>query len=129
MAEARLLIDTDVMIEYLRGTQEAITFLESLADRPATSVICAAELFVGARDDDEWETIETFLLAFDELPVDAETARVGAGYRRTYRASHNTGLADALVAATAVRHGLQLATFNARHYPMIENLLVPYRRT
>jgi predicted nucleic acid-binding protein len=38
------------------------------------------------------------------------------------------GLAGALIAATVVIHGLGLATFNARHYPMVEQVVVPYRR-
>jgi hypothetical protein len=129
MVDPRLLIDTDVMIEYLRGSRKAITFLESIDRRPATSVICVAELLVGARDEHETKMIEQFLGAFDELPVDPEIARAGAQYRRTYMKSHNTGLADALIAATAISYGLLLTTFNERHYPMVEELLIPYRRT
>ncbi|MBN1246058.1 MAG: PIN domain-containing protein [Anaerolineae bacterium] len=116
------------MIEYLRGAPAAVTFLESLGRRPATSVICVAELLVGARDDDERQAIERFLLAFDEIPVTGETARLGANFHRTYMRSHNTGLADALVAATAAAHDLRLVTFNARHYPMFEDVLVPYQQ-
>lgn len=128
MAKPRLLIDTDVMIEYLRGAVAAISFLETLERRPATSVICVAELLAGVRDEREGERIQQFLLAFDEIAVDAEIARVGGQYRRVYGKSHNTGLADALIAATATRYNLLLTTFNVRHYPMFEEVLVPYRR-
>ncbi len=129
MANPRLLIDTDVMIEYLRGAEAAVAFLESLERRPATSVICVAELMAGIRDAQEEATLQQFLLAFELLPVDEEIARLGGQYRRTYMPSHNTGLADALIAATATQHGLRLATFNARHYPMFEDVLVPYPRS
>jgi predicted nucleic acid-binding protein len=128
MPEPHLLIDTDVMIEYLRGANKAVAFLESLERRPATSVLCVAELLAGARNAEERKAILRFLLAFDELAVDAEIARMGGDYRRTYMKSHNTGLADALIAATAVHHHLTLATFNARHFPMLEDMLVPYQR-
>lgn len=128
MTDSRILIDTDVLIQYLRGDGQAIDFLESLDHRPAISVICVAELMVGVRDDHERQAVEGFLSTFDELPVDATIARSGAAYRRAYMGSHNTGLADALIAATVAEHGLRLATFNARHYPMLEDVLIPYSR-
>jgi hypothetical protein len=128
MTEPRLLIDTDVMIEYLRGADQAVAFLETLERRPATSVLCAAELLAGARDEEEGNVIRQFLLAFDELAVDAEIARIGGEYRRRYMKSHGTGLADALIAATAAHYHLTLATFNARHFPMLEDVLIPYQR-
>ncbi len=122
-----LLIDTDVMIEYLRGSERAVAFLETLERRPATSVICMAELLAGARDESEREAIECFLQTFEILPVDETIARLGGHYRKTYAKSHNTGLADALIAATATNYNLQLATFNARHFPMLI-VFSPYPR-
>ena len=123
----QLLVDTDVIIEYLRGSEQAVAFLESLERRPATSVICVAEVLAGARNEAEQEAIECFLQTFDILPVDDAVARLGGRYRRTYAKSHGTGLADALVAATAANNNLSLVTFNARHYPML-NALTPYPR-
>jgi len=129
MTEARqLLIDTDVMIEYLRGSEPAIVFLESLERRPATSVICVAEVLAGARDEAEQQAIDCFLQTFDILPVDEAIARLGGHYRKTCAKSHNTGLADTLIAATATNHNLQLVTFNTRHYPML-GAISPYLRT
>lgn len=129
MTEGRkLLVDTDVLIAYLRGHKQAVVFLESLDRRPATSVICVAELFAGARDEREREAIEHFLLAFDLLPVNIDIARRGGAYRQQYVKSHGTGLADALIAATVMLYGLVIATFNARHYPMLKDVLVPYQR-
>lgn len=128
MTEPRqLLIDTDVMIEYLRGSEPAIVFLESLERRPATSVICVAEVLAGARDGAEQEAIECFLQTFDILPVDETIARLGGRYRKTYTKSHGTGLGDALIAATATSYNLHLATFNTRHYPMLD-VFSPYPR-
>jgi len=124
----QLLIDTDVMIEYLRGSEQAIAFLESLERRPATSVICLAELLAGARNELERTSIEAFLQTFELLAVSSDIARLGGHYRQTYRKSHNTGLADALIAATATTHNLTLATFNVRHYPMLETHS-PYSRS
>jgi predicted nucleic acid-binding protein len=126
--QQKYMIDTDVLVEYLRGNQETVAYLESLERRPATSVICMAELIAGARDEDENDAIEQFLLAFDVLQVDMEIARIGGTYRKRYSKSHGTGLADALIAATAIISGLKLVTFNIKHFPMLDDVLEPYKR-
>ena len=126
MAE-RLLFDTDVLIEYLRGRQRAVEYLEGLTADSCVSVVSVAELFVGVRDDGEEASLKQFLLAFSILPVTEEVARLGGLHRRDYGQSHGTGLADALIAATAEENGATLVTFNQRHFPMVE-IRVPYER-
>jgi predicted nucleic acid-binding protein len=124
----RLLVDTDVLIEYLRGRGEAVEYLESLSSDLYLSVISVAELFAGARGDEEERSLTQFLLAFTVLPVTEKVARLGGLYRRDFRPSHGTGLADALIAATAIENGANLVTFNRRHFPMVSGITVPYER-
>lgn len=126
MAE-RLLFDTDVLIEYLRGRPRAVEYLEGLTADSCVSVVSIAELFAGIRDDEEGEYLKQFLLAFSALPVTEGVALVGGLYRRDYRNSHGTGLADALTAATAEENGATLVTFNQRLFPMVK-IRVPYER-
>jgi predicted nucleic acid-binding protein len=123
----RLLLDTDILVEYLRGRREAVEYLEGLTADLFVSVISVAELFAGVRDDGEEQSLKQFLMAFTALPVTEKVARLGGLYRRDYRSSHGTGLADALIAATASETGTNLVTFNWRHFPMVE-ITVPYER-
>ena len=127
MAE-RLLLDTDVLVEYLRGRPEAIEYLEGLESDLFVSVVSVAELFSGVKGDQEERSLEQFLLAFTALPVTEGVARLGGLYRRGFRPSHGTGLADALIAATAEENGVNLVTFNRRHFPMVQKTMVPYER-
>ena len=127
MAE-RLLIDTDVLIEYLRGRDEAVEYLEGLTSDLYLSVISVAELFAGVENDEEGMSLEQLLQAFVILPVTEKTARLGGIYRREYRPGHGTGLADALIAATSEESGADLVTFNRRRFPMISRITVPYER-
>ncbi len=60
------------------------------------------------------------------IPVTAELARSAGLYKRDYFASHGTGLADALIAATAEAQGAELKTLNVKHYPMLKGLKPPY---
>ena len=124
----RLLIDTDVLVEYLRGRSEVVEYLEGLTSDLYISVISVAELFAGVRDDEEEKFLKQLLLAFAILPVTEKTARLGGLYRRDYGGSHGTGLADALIAATSEENGADLVTFNRRHFPMVPKITAPYER-
>ncbi|MBA2345840.1 MAG: type II toxin-antitoxin system VapC family toxin, partial [Rubrobacter sp.] len=116
------------LIEYLRGRSEAVEYLEGLTSDLYISVISVAELFAGVKGDEEEESLKQLLLAFVVLPVTEKIARLGGLYRRDYKPSHGTGLADALIAATAEENGADLVTFNRRHFPMLPRITVPYER-
>ena len=49
-------------------------------------------------------------------------------YRRDYSKNHNVGLADALIAATAMRRQVPLVTLNQKHFPMLQDVIVPYHK-
>lgn len=127
MAE-RLLVDTDVLIDYLRDTPEAVVYLENLSERLCISVLTIAELYSGVRDGAERARLGAFLGAFEIVPVDEAIAQVGGLYRRDYCKGHGTSLADALIAATAQVQRATLVTLNKKHFPMLAQVIVPYRK-
>ncbi|MBM4273639.1 MAG: type II toxin-antitoxin system VapC family toxin [Deltaproteobacteria bacterium] len=124
----RLLLDTDVLIDYFRGREEALAYLRARSEPILISVITVAELYAGVREGEERRRVEQFLAVLEIIPVDAEIAQKGGLYRRDYGPSHGIGLADALIAATAEFHQARLVTLNARHFPMVE-VEVPYTKT
>jgi predicted nucleic acid-binding protein len=121
------LLDTCVLIDYLRDDEAAVQLIRRLARRPSVSVVTIAELYAGVRNDREREGIEALLALIDVRKVDFEIARLAGGYRLQYRGSHGVAMPDALIAATARVHGARLVTHNTRHFPMLDDLLVPYR--
>jgi predicted nucleic acid-binding protein len=125
MAE-RLLLDTDILIDYLRGRAEAVAYLENRSEPLAVSAITVAELYAGVREGEERTKLTLFLSALEVIPVDEQIAARGGLFRRDYSKSHGTGLADALIAATAELHHATLVTLNAKHFPMVTGVLVPY---
>ncbi len=128
-AVSPLLIDTDVLIDYLRGQAEAIAYLEGLTELLLVSTITVAELYAGVREGAEREALDTFLSAFEVVAVDEALARRGGLYRRDYGKSHGVGLADALIAATAELWGATLVTLNQKHFPMLASVAVPYTKS
>jgi predicted nucleic acid-binding protein len=121
-----LLIDTDVLIDYLRGRTEAVDYIDNLSASLFVSVITVAELYAGVRDGAERRKLDAFVSAFGIIPVDPDIAITGGLYRRDYGKSHGTGLADALIAATAILGDLTFSTLNKKHFPMLAALVVPY---
>ena len=121
------LFDTDVLIDYLRGEADAAAFVEPRIEDACISAVTVGEIYQGVRAHEEQQVAAT-LSAFRVLPVTLDIAQVGGLFSRDYRRSHGCGLADCLIAATAKAHGLVLQTFNRKHFPMIENVNVPYVR-
>jgi predicted nucleic acid-binding protein len=124
----RLLLDTDVLIDCLRGRIEALVYLRTRSKPIMISAVTVAEVFAGLREGEERREVEHFLALLEIIPVDTEIARKGGLYRRDYGRSHGVGLADALIAATASIHQARVVTLNARHFPMLE-VEVPYTKS
>jgi tRNA(fMet)-specific endonuclease VapC len=112
------LVDTDILIHFLRGRREAKDFLSSLLDRSRIfcSAITVAEIFAGIRPGEEEKT-RALIDNLEVLDVTREIAEKAGHYRRTIR-SQAIELDDCLIAATALIHRSVLATGNGKHYPM-----------
>ena len=122
-----ILIDTDIIIDYFRDYEPAIRYLEQTSSAFLISSVTVAEIYAGIRSPEEQTVIENFLCVFSVLPVDQDIAMLGGSFCKQYRKSHGTGLADALIAATATQHHITLATCNTRHYPMLKTFK-PYQK-
>ena len=125
----RLLIDTDVLIDYLRGRPEAVSYLESLTESLLISAITVAELYAGVREGAERIAVEAFLSVFNVIPVDDVIAANGGLIRRDYGKSHGVGLADAIIAATAENSKAKLVTLNKKHFSMLSDVITPYHKS
>ncbi len=123
-----ILPDTDVLVDFFRGYDKAVRFIESNADRIILSSIVVAELYAGVGGDAELAALDGFVSLFRVVPVSAGIAKAGGLYRCDYGKSHGVGLADAIIAATAEAEGAELKTLNTRHYPMLKGIRPPYSK-
>ena len=124
-----LLVDTDVMVDFLRGHALATTLLMDNSERIILSSIVAAELYAGVKGNVELATLDKLLSVFRVIPVSSEIAKEGGILKRDYSKSHGIGLADAIVAATALSEKADLKTLNIKHYPMFKGLCPAYTKT
>ena len=124
-----VLIDSDVMIDFLRGHPKAVALVQKHSSRIILSSIVAAELYAGVRGDEELDTLDDLISLFRVVPVSPSLARIGGLHKRDYFKAHGVGLADAIVAATVESENAELKTLNIKHYPMIKGLRPAYTKT
>ena len=126
--EKSFLLDTDVLIDFFRGYNKAVSFVNRYSSRIILSSICVAELYAGVKEGAEQISLENFISLFRVVPVTAEIVKAGGFYKRDYGKSHGVGLADAIIAATSEAEDTELKTLNIKHYPMIKGLTPAYKK-
>lgn len=116
-----LLLDTNILIDVLRGEDVALAWLEQ-QPRPSISVITWIEVLVGCRTG-EGETVRSWLEGFPRLPLDDAIAGAAVQLRQ----KHGLKVPDAIILATAHRGQLTLATRNSRDFPLtLGGVMHPY---
>lgn len=120
----RYLIDTNIIIDHLRGDNSITSFLEDIENKkiPASiSVITEYELliFPGLTTQQEKEII-SFIGIFPILNITSSIVRIAARFKRIY----NTAVVDSLIAATAHKNKSVLITRNIRHFKNIKDIQV-----
>lgn len=118
-----MIIDTDVLIWYLRGKASAKTVVE--AHIPfAISAVTYMELLQGMRNKEESLRFQKALHYWNVhiIHLDQEISARAMFYVQEYALSHTMQMADALIAATAIQFGETLLTANDKHYKFIPNI-------
>lgn len=128
---SRYLVDTDWIIEVLRGSDEAANVLEELSfEGLAISAITYGELYEGvyyARDPSAaLASVRDVLRTVERLPVtDAVMERFAIERGRlTPNARRQIGDFDLVIAATALAGSMTLLTFNLRHFRLVDGLRI-----
>jgi predicted nucleic acid-binding protein len=121
-----VVLDTTVLVDQLRGSEEAFEYLAGLEGRPVCSEITRIEVMQGLRSS-ERRGANKLLATVAWVAVDETVARRAGELGRRWRQSHpGIGVADLTIAATAEEIGAELATRNLKHFPMFDGLRAPY---
>ena len=120
-----MLVDTDVLIWFMRGNQKAYRAIAKL-DNFAISAVSYMELVQGMRNKQELNLLRKFLQNHQVaiLHISEDISTKALFLVEQYYLSHTLLLADALIGATAVINGITLLSGNTRHYKFIKNIML-----
>jgi predicted nucleic acid-binding protein len=118
-----LIIDTDVLIWYLRGNNKAKDIVENNIPF-SISVITYMEIIQGMKNKEEFKIFQKQMLRWNTkiIQIDQEISSRAMFYVQEYSLSHSMMLADGLIAATAVQNSETLLTANDKHYKFIPTI-------
>ena len=116
---------TDVLIWHLRGYPKATLRLDALGSL-TLSVVSYLEILQGMRNKTELRAVKKMLQrrSASLLPVTEPITHRATNLMESLTLSHGLQLGDALVAATALEHGLAVLTGNSKHFSVVPGLMV-----
>jgi predicted nucleic acid-binding protein len=118
-----LIIDTDILVWYLRGNKKAKDFVEDYIPF-SISVVTYMEIIQGMKNKDEFKLFQRQIQRWNTniIQIDKEISSRAMFYLQEYALSHSMRLADALIAATVVQSSEILLSANDKHYRFIPNI-------
>ena len=126
---ALIVVDSDVLIDALRGRQPAVRQVTDglHAGVLSTTTVTVFELLSGVRTKAESAAVERLLAALTILPFDVGASREAAGVRRELASQgRSIGMADYMIAGICVARSAALLTRNRAHFERVSGLdLVP----
>ena len=124
------LLDTSVIIDYLRGKEQAVELLNNIQGELSSSYFCVSELYEGvyrAREKERVEeSVKTFFHSLSGIYTldDSVAQKFGELRARLKKQGNVIEDIDLFIAATCLVYGLTLITYNKRHFSHIEELLL-----
>ncbi len=126
-----ILLDTDVMVDILRGYEPAINWLSSASEMElGIPGLVAMGLIQGCQNLRDQKRIEKILTTYHLYWAEAQDCDRALKNFAAHHLSRNVGLLDALIAETVVGIDAELATFNVKHYSVLKDLhtIQPYEK-
>lgn len=127
----RLLLDTSVLIDVLRGRTKRRDMLLNFVRAGhtlETTALNVAEVYAGMRSEEKTRT-DLFLDALECHDLTRTSAKQAGNLKRHWATRGRTlTLADTIIAAIALEHGCTLITDNRKDFPMPELELYPLEK-
>ena len=125
MAEKILMLDTNIVVDYLRQKQQVIDFIEKYGKANfAISPIVAMEIYQGVLNKTDLERTRKKLNGFATLELGQDIIQLALKIQQQYVLSHRVGIPDTIIAATALVFDLELRTYNLKDFQFVPTLVV-----
>ncbi len=125
MENRRILIDTSIIIDYLRKVNKSKTLFWKLVNQYdcLISSVTVFELYSGAKSTEHQKDIETVLSFLDIVSFDSTQAKLSAEIFQTLKQQNNLiEFRDIFIASCAISKKVLLATFNEKHFIRVDAL-------
>ena len=122
----QILVDTDVIIDFLRGYQKRIKDLflkiKNKTIIPHLTFLNILELYSGKDVDQPKKelALQKLLTFFKVCELTYENAQIAGRLRK----KHQLSVTDALMASTCLDQNLKLFTFNQKHFQKIHGVIL-----
>jgi hypothetical protein len=120
----KIVLDTNILIEVLKGNEAIVQKLESSNFTFCISSITVMELYYGALNKAELFNLKKFVNLFTVIEVDENISSISTELIFEYAKSHNLTIPDSLIASTAISKNLKLYTLNLKDFKYIDGLLL-----
>lgn len=119
-----ILVDTDIIIDWLKNDLKTINFLEKHKAEINISIISVLEVLEGARNKYEMQILAEELSKINTIFLDEQICNLARDLFIAFKLSTGIGKYDALIAATTIIQNGKLLTHNLKHYQKIPNLKI-----
>ncbi|MBU1667313.1 type II toxin-antitoxin system VapC family toxin [bacterium] len=117
-----IVLDTNVLIEILKGNTSTIKMVQSFNEELVISSISVMELYYGAINKAEIKKLEKFVSLFKIKDLDESISIKSTHLVKTYAKSHNLDIPDSLIASTALVLKCRIFTYNLKDFKYIDGV-------
>ena len=117
-----ILLDTNVLIEILKGNQTTIKKIEEFNTTLCISSITVMELYYGAINKAEVKKLEKFMGLFMVIQINSKISKRSIELVKTYAKSHSLDIPDSLIASTSLEKNHTLFTYNTKDFKYISSI-------
>ena len=126
MVNSRVLIDTSVIIDFLRKKNKENSLLWKIKENNCICFMSSVTLFelqCGAKSEEHSENIRKLCTWIGTIPFDNDIAEISSLiYQRLKNENKLIEFRDIFIAATAIADNLCVATLNSRHFERIKEI-------
>ena len=118
----KIILDTNILIEILKGNQKIVKKIENPKYKLYISSITAMELYYGAFNKAELFKLKKFISLFNMIEINENISNISTELIFEYAKSHNLAIPDSLIASSAINNNIKLYTLNIKDFQYIDGL-------
>jgi len=119
-----VLLDTNILIEILKGNDKTISKIEALEAKLSISIITVMELYYSALNKAELAKLEKFVSLFNIIELNENISKKATRLVKRYAKSHTLDIPDSLIASTALVLNAKLVTYNTKGFTYIDGIVL-----